>query len=95
MKNELIEKKRIVTESGGLFFLSYNLISIDILDENFQITTAYGVEIEKCDHSMVKEKDYIYAISNDKNEVVSILQRLSRGNVTPMSLTTVVDEMIA
>lgn len=94
MRNELIEKKQIKTENGGFIFLNYNLISVDIMDENEKVKTAYGIAIEKYEDSILKDQDYIYAISDERQKVLHILQLLSKGTVTPMSLVTVVDNLI-
>lgn len=94
LRNELFEKKQIRTENGDSIFLNYNLISIDITDENEKVTTAYGIEIEKYKDLNFKEKDFIYAISNEKQKVIQILKQLSKGTVTPMNLATVVDELM-
>lgn len=94
MKNEVFETKELTADNGKVYSLNYNLISIDIVDENYKNSTAYGIEIEKFLDQQLKEKDFIYAISNNKQKVISLLKILSEGKVTPMSLVNVVDDYI-
>lgn len=94
MINEVFETKELTADNGKVYSLNYNLISIDIVDENYESSTAYGIEIEKFLNQQLKEKDFIYAISKNKQEVISLLKILSNGKVTPMSLVNVIDDYI-
>lgn len=94
MKNEVIETKKVVLNNGTEIALHYNLVSIDMMIDNKKgKTPAYGIEIEKYQNGAFQEKDFVYAISKDRNKVVNILKRLSKGNVTPVCLIPIVNDM--
>lgn len=84
MEKELY--KNIGVESGGFQLAYYLLEDINNL--------GYGVEIEKISDTKVEESRAIYDVCSKKDELCDFLEKITKGNVTPVTLDDVVVDWI-
>ncbi len=94
MEKTLIRSKNMVDDSGGRFTLYYWMLSRDILDERDNIATLYGVEVEKCQGSLLLEQERADGLFQRKQEVLDLICRLAKGNATPTTLLSLADDFI-
>lgn len=84
MEKELY--KNVEVESEG-FELAYYLLE----NEN---NLGYGVAIEKISNTNVEESREIYDICSQKDELCEFLEKITKANVTPITLDDVVIDWI-
>ena len=91
MLKENIVSLNFIDDFGASFKVIYSIVS-DIFNDSCKI---YGLEIEKFENSGLKEKSAVYGLSDNKNKVLDFIKKLSDYEVTPISLTYVMEDMIA
>ncbi|NLK38400.1 MAG: hypothetical protein GX299_10030 [Epulopiscium sp.] len=94
MEKTLIRSKNMVDDSGSRFTLYYWMLSREILDERNNIARAYGVEVEKCQGSLILEAERVENLYQKKQEILDFIGRLADGTVTPVSLLSLVDDFV-
>ena len=57
--------------------------------------TIYGIEIAKYREEQLIEKEQIESLSTSESRVVELIQKMARGNVTPMTLLPLADDFLS
>ena len=55
----------------------------------------YGIEIAKYQKETLIEKEQIASLSTSESRVVELIQKMARGNVTPMTLLPLADDFLS
>lgn len=91
MKRYLEEVKEVRTEDNKSLHLEYYLIE-SVYYEKGIAKTAYGVEIMNRANRYI-ESEVIEKITNSKDKIYEILNKLITNAVTPTSMVYAVDEL--
>ena len=82
--------KKIIDETGQEHLLYY------WLSKNKEKEDAiYGIEIAKYQKETLIEKEQIASLSTSESRVVELIQKMARGNVTPMTLLPLADDFLS
>lgn len=92
MKKSLQGIRKIITESNHIINLEYYLIETPIYEKDTE-KLVYGIEIIKEDDSNYLESDIISKITECKNEIMRIINKLIANTVTPVGMVTAIDEL--
>ena len=88
---QLLFSSKVLLEDARSMQLDYCLM--ESFSEADQGTPYYGVKISKYLGDTV-EADEVPGISSSRDSVVSILEKLHRFEVTPISMIEIVDELV-
>lgn len=94
MREQLLAKHVVDTESGDCYMLSYYLVIEEILDEDgVPICELYGARIEKqCTERTVSR--CISRITTLGSEILRIIEALQSGTVMPETMDECVDVLL-
>ncbi len=90
MRNEVIATKKITLEDGNKCDIKYNLIYPEKRGRNI----VYGIELEKFQDRVLKDLEYVRAVSKNRRTVVDLLKKLSVFEVTPATLINILDDIL-
>lgn len=79
-----------ISGKNGYFELEYYLIENDCPSYD----KVYGLEILKKDHSNISENERIENLFLCKEKASKIIESLARNTVTPVTLTSILDDII-
>lgn len=83
--------------AAASFILCYRLIETTewlTAKENRSLDTVYSLMISKIECAVITEESYIYDVSRNENDAVTLFEKLVNGGVTPCALFDVVAENI-
>lgn len=84
--------KKIIDETGQEHLLYYWLLKKKAKGTEDDI---YGIEITKYRQEQLIEKEQIESLSTSESRVVELIQKMARGNVTPMTLLPLADDFLS
>ncbi len=84
--------KKIIDETGQEHLLYYWLLKKKTKGTEDAI---YGIEITKYKQEQLIEKEQIESLSTSESRVVELIQKMARGNVTPMTLLPLADDFLS
>ncbi len=82
--------KKIIDETGQEHLLYYWLLKNKEKED-----AIYGIEIAKYQKETLIEKEQIASLSTSESRVVELIQKMARGNVTPMTLLPLADDFLS
>lgn len=82
--------KKIIDETGQEHLLYYWLLKNKRKED-----AIYGIEIAKYQKETLIEKEQITSLSTSESRVVELIQKMARGNVTPMTLLPLADDFLS
>ncbi|GKX27946.1 hypothetical protein SH1V18_04260 [Vallitalea longa] len=92
MKKRLQGTREVVTENNHIINLEYYLIETPYYEKN-SLKVAYGIEILKKDNKIL-ESDIVSKITDCKDKVMIILNKLIANTVTPVGMVVAIDELL-
>ncbi|MCI8630481.1 MAG: hypothetical protein HFE57_13505 [Firmicutes bacterium] len=84
--------KKMIDETGQEHLLYYWLLR---KQKKGTEDTIYGIEIAKYREEQLIEKEQIESLSTSESRVVELIQKMARGNVTPMTLLPLADDFLS
>ena len=84
--------KKMIDETGQAHLLYYWLLR---KQKKGTEDTIYGIEIAKYREEQLIEKEQIESLSTSESRVVELIQKMARGNVTPMTLLPLADDFLS
>lgn len=84
--------KKIIDETGQEHLLYYWLLKKKGKGTEDAI---YGIEITKYKQEQLVEKEQIASLSTSESRVIELIQKMARGNVTPMTLLPLADDFLS
>ena len=90
---QLIYSNKLMLEDTSCMQLDYCLVE-SASEEDHEKSPYYGIKISKYYGDTV-ESDEIAGISASRENVVSILKKLHRYEVTPISMVEIIDELVS
>ncbi len=84
--------KKMIDETGQEHLLYYWLLR---KQKKGTEDTIYGIEIAKYKEEQLIEKEQIESLSTSESRVVELIQKMARGNVTPMTLLPLADDFLS
>ncbi len=84
--------KKIIDETGQEHLLYYWLLRKKGKETE---DAVYGIEITKYKEEQLVEKEQIASLSTSESRVVELIQKMARGNVTPMTLLPLADDFLS
>ncbi|MEY8320164.1 DUF6514 family protein [Lachnospiraceae bacterium 46-61] len=84
--------KKMIDETGQEHLLYYWLLR---KQKKGTEDTIYGIEIAKYKEEKLIEKEQIESLSTSESRVVELIQKMARGNVTPMTLLPLADDFLS
>lgn len=84
--------KKMIDETGQEHLLYYWLLR---QQKKGTEDTIYGIEIAKYKEEQLIEKEQIESLSTSESRVVELIQKMARGNVTPMTLLPLADDFLS
>lgn len=91
MKKFLKGTRQVLTEDHKYLNLQYYLTETDYYEKG-TMRTAYGIEIMK-EFGGEVETDIVQKITNHKEDVMQIMDKLIANTVTPMGMVIAIDEL--
>ncbi|MHB8131534.1 MAG: DUF6514 family protein [Mobilitalea sp.] len=88
---QLLFSNEVVLEDERIMKLDYSLT--EKISELDQMTPYYGVRVTKHLDNLL-EAEEVLGISNSKDDVISIINKLYQFEVTPISMVEILDELI-
>ena len=82
--------KKIIDETGQEHLLYYWL-----LKKKGKKDAIYGIEIAKYKQEKLIEREQIESLSTSESRVIELIQKMARGNVTPMTLLPLADDFLS
>ena len=82
--------KKIIDETGQEHLLYYWLLKNKEKED-----AIYGIEIAKYQKETLIEKEQIASLSTSESRVIELIQKMARGNVTPMTLLPLADDFLS
>ncbi len=95
MERMMVRSKKFTDEKGEDSTLYYWLLSREVLDEEGNGVIAYGVETAQYNGEQLLGQEYVDCISFKKGIMLDFIQSMARGNVTPVTLLSLVDDFIS
>lgn len=92
MKKYLKGTRQIITENNLSINLEYYLIESTYYDKD-ETKVAYGVEILKRDDYNYLESDIVSKVTDSKDKIIAIINKLIANIVTPVGMVYAVDEL--
>lgn len=89
---QLICSNKVMLEDASCMQLDYCLTE-SISEEDHEKSPYYGIKISKY-HGGTEESDEIAGLSASRDNVISILKKLHRYEVTPISMVEIIDELV-
>ena len=86
---------KVVSDNNVEILLQYYVVSKVISDSTSKQSTIYGIKIKKFINDRLQEMDCIYGITYDVETIESMTDTILKCLVTPITLASVVDDMIA
>lgn len=94
MRRKYLQGTRYIRVDQESYELHYFLVAEEVRD--YQV---YGIEIVKTlqigDKQLQSESESVQGISDDRNEVEEMINRLIAGIVTPVALVEVLDQLVS
>ncbi len=87
--------KKMTDESGEEHLLYYWLLRKEITESPSQQKAVYGIEIAKYHQEELLEQEKITSLSTSESRVMELIQKMARGNVTPMTLLPLADDFLS
>ena len=87
--------KKMIDESGQEHLLYYWLLRKEIAGKQQQQEAIYGIEIAKYREEEMIEQEKITSLSTSESRVMELIQKMARGNVTPMTLLPLADDFLS
>lgn len=84
--------KKMIDETGQEHLLYYWLLR---KQKKGTADTIYGIEIAKYKEEQLIEKEQIESLSTSESRVMELIQKMARGNVTPMTLLPLADDFLS
>ena len=84
--------KKMIDETGQEHLLYYWLLR---KQKKGTEDTIYGIDIAKYREVQLIEKEQIESLSTSESRVVELIQKMARGNVTPMTLLPLADDFLS
>ena len=84
--------KKIIDETGQEHLLYYWLLRKKGKGAE---DAVYGIEITKYKEEQLVEKEQIASLSTSESRVIELIQKMARGNVTPMTLLPLADDFLS
>ena len=84
--------KKMIDETGQEHLLYYWLLR---KQKKGTEDTIYGIEIAKYKQEQLIEKEQIASLSTSESRVIELIQKMARGNVTPMTLLPLADDFLS
>ena len=84
--------KKMIDETGQEHLLYYWLLR---KQKKGTEDTIYGIEIAKYREEQLIEKEQIESLSTSESRVIELIQKMARGNVTPMTLLPLADDFLS
>lgn len=91
MKKCLQGTREVITENDHIINLEYYLIETPYYEENV-LKVAYGIEILKRDNNNL-ESDIVSKITDCKDKINMIINKLIANTVTPVGMAVAIDEL--
>jgi len=89
LQEELVETTMVEFDNGTEWVLDFYIQSLEVFDEN----SFYGIKINLSTlDGVLTESDETFAITENKNEALSMIKTFAKGKVLPISLLEIVDD---
>ncbi|QUH28321.1 DUF6514 family protein [Vallitalea guaymasensis] len=92
MKKYLEGTRQVITENNLIINLEYYLVESTYYEKD-ETKVAYGVEILKRDNFNYLESDIVSKVTDSKDKIINIINKLIANIVTPVGMVCVVDEL--
>ncbi|WP_113671929.1 DUF6514 family protein [Vallitalea guaymasensis] len=92
MKKYLEGTRQVITENNLIINLEYYLVESTYYEKD-ETKVAYGVEILKRDNFNYLESDIVSKVTDSKDKIINIINKLIANIVTPVGMVCAVDEL--
>ncbi|MCT4686527.1 DUF6514 family protein [Vallitalea sp.] len=92
MKKYLKGTRQVITENNRIINLEYYLVESTYYEKD-KAKIAYGIEILKRDNCNHLESDIVSKVTDSKDKIINIINKLIANIVTPVGIVCAIDEL--